>query len=108
MRMGNETGHDGWAGRVSGLATDLYQLTMAAGYYCNGRNERASFELFIRKLPEERSYLVAAGLSQALEYLKDVRFSAEEVEYLRNLPEFAFVSPDFFGYLRDFRFRGEV
>jgi nicotinate phosphoribosyltransferase len=106
--MGDEMGKNGCVGRGSGLATDLYQLTMAAGYYDNGRNERASFELFIRKLPQERSYLVAAGLSQALDYLKDVRFSADEVEYLRNLPVFASVSPGFFDYLRDFRFSGDV
>ena len=49
----------------SGLATDLYQLTMAAAYHANGRDERASFELFTRKLPEGRSYLIVAGLEQA-------------------------------------------
>ncbi|MBO0722305.1 MAG: nicotinate phosphoribosyltransferase [Blastocatellia bacterium] len=94
--------------RGLGLATDLYQLTMAAGYLGSGRNERASFELFVRRLPDERSYLIAAGLSQALDYLKNVSFGADEVEYLQQLPTFAGVSQDFFDYLRDFRFSGDV
>ena len=56
----------------SGLATDLYQLTMAAAYHANGRRERASFELFTRKLPEGRSYLIVAGLEQLGAVLKEV------------------------------------
>src|SRR5215510_10880352 len=88
----------------SGLATDLYQLTMAAAYHANGRNERASFELFTRKLPQGRSYLIMAGLEQALDYLRGLRFSADDVEYLRGLPAFGHVSGEFFEYLRDFRF----
>jgi len=94
--------------RFSGLATDLYQLTMAAAYHANARNERASFELFVRRLPKERSYLIVAGLEQALDYLRRLSFSAEGVEYLRGLPVFARVSPEFFDYLRDFRFTGDV
>src|SRR5262245_4029171 len=94
--------------RFSGLATDLYQLTMAAAYHANGRNERASFELFVRRLPKGRSYLLVAGLEQALDYLCGLRFAPEEIEYLRDLPLFAHVSADFFDYLADFRFSGEV
>ncbi|MEP7337941.1 MAG: nicotinate phosphoribosyltransferase [Acidobacteriota bacterium] len=96
------------APRLSGLATDLYQLTMAAGYYANGRHERASFEMFIRRLPPNRSYLIVAGLEQALSYLRTVNFNREEIEYLRRLPVFANVAPEFFDYLADFRFSGEV
>jgi nicotinate phosphoribosyltransferase len=92
----------------SGLATDLYQLTMAAAYHDNGRNERASFELFARKLPRERSYLIVAGLEQALDYLRRLSFTSDEIEYLRGLPAFDHVSPKFFDYLRDFRFSGDV
>jgi nicotinate phosphoribosyltransferase len=106
--MADEDGKKKCTARMSGLATDLYQLTMCAGYHGNGRNERASFELFIRKLPDERSYLVVAGLEQVLDYLKDVSFSAAEIEYLRNLPVFTSVSPEYFDYLRDFRFSGDV
>jgi nicotinate phosphoribosyltransferase len=92
----------------SGLATDLYQLTMAAAYHANGRNERASFELFTRKLPKGRSYLIVGGLEQALDYLRGLSFSADEIEYLRGLPSFSHVSPEFFNYLRGFRFTGDV
>jgi nicotinate phosphoribosyltransferase len=106
--MAEENGKKKGAARMSGLATDLYQLTMGAGYHGNGRNERASFELFIRELPDERSYLVVAGLEQVLDYLKDISFSADEIEYLRKLPVFARVSPDYFNYLRDFRFSGDL
>src|SRR5215510_13301392 len=63
--------------RYSGLATDLYQLTMAAAYHANGRDERASFELFARRLPEGRSYIIVAGIEQALDYLRDFRFTGE-------------------------------
>jgi nicotinate phosphoribosyltransferase len=92
----------------SGLATDLYQLTMAAAYHAEGRDGRASFELFARKLPEGRSYLIVAGLEQALDYLRGLSFSADEVEYLRGLPAFSHVSSEFFDYLRGFRFTGDV
>jgi nicotinate phosphoribosyltransferase len=92
----------------SGLATDLYQLTMAAAYHDNERDERASFELFTRKLPEGRSYLIVAGLEQALDYLRRLSFSADEIEYLRGLSAFDHVSPEFFDYLRSLRFTGDV
>jgi nicotinate phosphoribosyltransferase len=95
-------------GRMSGLATDLYELTMAAAYHANGRKERASFELFVRRLPAERSYLVLGGIEQALDYLSELSFSTEEIEYLRNLEVFADVGEEFFDYLGDFRFTGEV
>lgn len=94
--------------RQSGLATDLYQLTMAAGYHANSRHERASFEMFIRRLPENRSYLVVAGLEQALSYLSNLNFNKDEIAYLQRLPVFAHVSREFFNYLSEFRFSGEV
>ena len=92
-----------------GIATDLYQLTMAAGYLANGRqHDVASFELFVRKFPENRSYLVLAGIQQALEYLQNLCFTEAEIAYLKSLPVFAQVSEDFFVYLKNFRFSGEV
>ena len=94
--------------RFSGLSTDLYQLTMAAAYHAHGRHERASFELFVRRLPPERSFLVAAGLEQALDYLRNLSFNAEEIAYLQRLPVFAHVSTAFWDYLCNFRFSGEV
>lgn len=92
----------------SGLATDLYQLTMAAAYHAHGRNEPASFELFVRRLPPQRSYLIVAGLEQALDYLCNLRFSVDDIAYLRSLPSFAHVGAEFFDYLRGFHFTGDV
>ncbi|HZN12618.1 MAG TPA: nicotinate phosphoribosyltransferase [Blastocatellia bacterium] len=106
--MKSPGGQEECGARSPGLSTDLYELTMAAGYFAEGRRERATFEHFIRRMPGERSYLVAAGIEQALDYLRGLSFTAEEVSYLRALPVLARVPDDFFDYLRDFRFRGEV
>ena len=92
----------------SGLLTDLYELTMAAGYFQTRFDARATFELFIRNIPPQRNYLVAAGLEQALEYLENVNFSADEVAYLRQHPVLGQIQPQFFEYLANFRFRGNV
>ena len=92
----------------SALLTDLYELTMAAAYFENNFQALATFELFVRSLPRERSFLLAAGLQQALEYLEHVSFEIEQIAYLRKLPVFAHVSDGFFDYLREFRFRGEI
>ncbi|MGA8142869.1 MAG: nicotinate phosphoribosyltransferase [Candidatus Acidiferrales bacterium] len=92
----------------SGLLTDLYELTMAAGYLQTGFNARATFELFVRNLPPHRNYLVAAGLEQALDFLEGVNFNADEIAYLRNHHVFSYIGPEFFEYLRTFRFTGEV
>ncbi len=92
----------------SALLTDLYELTMAAAYFEHGFAARASFELFVRHLPERRSYLVAAGLEQALDYLERVRFTDEEVEFLRRHPAFKHVGQKFFDYLHELHFTGEV
>ncbi|MDI6760777.1 MAG: nicotinate phosphoribosyltransferase [Candidatus Brocadiaceae bacterium] len=91
-----------------GLVTDFYQLTMAAGYLQNDMNHPATFELFIRRLPENRPFLIAAGLEQALHYLTHLRFSREAIEYIRHHPAFKHVHKDFFSYLKKFRFSGEV
>jgi nicotinate phosphoribosyltransferase len=92
----------------SGLRTDLYELTMAAGYVQNQIEARATFELFVRSLPPQRNYLVAAGLEQACDFLERMRFSDDEVAYVRGLPFFRHVRPEFFDYLLRFRFSGDV
>jgi nicotinate phosphoribosyltransferase len=92
----------------SALLTDLYELTMAAAYFENGFSGKASFELFVRSLPKERGFLIAAGLEQALEYLENVRFQPDEIDYLRRQPVFEHVGDGFFDYLKEFRFAGEV
>jgi len=86
------------------LLTDLYELTMCASYLDNKRNELATFDLFIRKLPPNRSYYVFAGLEQVLLFLKNMRFNPEQINYLRNHG----FKEDFLNYLKDFKFGGEV
>jgi nicotinate phosphoribosyltransferase len=92
----------------SGLLADLYELTMAAGYLETHFEARATFELFVRSLPPKRNFLIAAGLEQALEFLETLRFSQEDIAYLRRHPAFARISPNFFEYLAAFRFSGGV
>lgn len=94
---------------MNGLLTDLYQLTMAAGYFEAGKTQhRAIFELFVRRLPENRNYLIAAGLQQVVDYLLNLRFTGDEIVYLKNLPQFSRVHPEFFDLLSDFRFTGDL
>jgi nicotinate phosphoribosyltransferase len=94
---------------LSALATDLYQVTMMAGYHASGQNQLRTFELFVRGLPDHRQYLVAAGLEQAIEYLVNLRFTPEEIAWLRTLPALSDVAPSFFDtYLPAFGFTGDV
>ena len=96
------------------LATDLYELTMAAAYFKSNQTDRIGvFEAFVRRLPANRSYMVAAGLEQAIHYLLNIRFSDEQIKYLRSTEIFSKVDDeeeeeDFFEYLRNFRFTGNV
>ncbi len=90
------------------LATDLYELTMAAAYYDNNELGEATFELFVRNFPKNRSYLVAAGLEQAVDFLLKLRFKEEHINYLKKHPSFKSVSEGFFNYLSNFRFTGDV
>ena len=91
----------------SALATDLYQVTMMAGYHASGHDEPRTFELFVRGLPDHRQYLV--GLEQALEYLATLHFTADEIAWLQTLRALADVPASFFQtYLPAFRFTGDV
>ena len=93
-------------GRDFALLTDLYELTMMQGYYETGAHKRqVVFDLFYRKNPSGNGYAIAAGLQQAIEYLDELRFSAEDIAYLESLNIF---SEGFIAYLKDFRFTGEV
>lgn len=92
-----------------GINTDLYELTMAAAYFEGGLwEDRATFELFTRRLPNRRSFLLTAGLEQALHYVTNVGFSDETIAFVQGLDSFRNVSNDFFDYLKDFRFTGDV
>jgi len=90
------------------LHTDLYELTMAAAYFRLGMTGRAAFELFVRELPPQRSYLVCAGLEQAVSYLQELAFSGPQIDYLRSLPVFARIPDEFFEYLAELRFSGTL
>ena len=92
--------------RYSPLLTDLYELTMLAGYLEEGREEHtAVFDLFFRINPFQGGYAVFAGLEQALDYLEGLRFAPKELDYLAGLGLFR---PRFIEYLKEFRFRGRV
>jgi nicotinate phosphoribosyltransferase len=94
---------------MNALLTDLYELTMAAGYFQTGIfRDTGTFELSIRRLPEHRSFVVVCGLAQAAEYLLNLRFAAEEIDYLRTLPQFSRATEEFFAYLRGMRFTGDL
>jgi nicotinate phosphoribosyltransferase len=94
---------------MNGLLTDLYELTMAAGYFEAGKaSQRATFEFSIRRLPENRNFILAAGLPEVVDYLLSLSFTGEEIDYLRGLPQFANASPEFFKYLATFRFTGDL
>jgi nicotinate phosphoribosyltransferase len=90
------------------LATDLYELTMAAAYFDNKETADATFELFVRNFPKNRSYLIAAGLEQAADYLQRLRFKEDHINFLRKHPSFTDVSNEFFDYLTRFKFNGDV
>ena len=87
------------------LLTDLYQLTMLQTYHAARMQEMAVFDLFVRRLPAERGFLLAAGLEQALDYLENLRFTAAELDWLTDCGRF---NPSFVAWLETFRFAGDV
>jgi len=87
------------------LFTDLYRLTMAQAYEAEHMDQRAVFELTFRKMPENRNYIVAAGIADVLEFLANFRFSREELDYLRKRTEFSDV---FRRRIEGLRFTGDV
>jgi len=86
------------------MFTDLYELTMCASYFDNKRFEPATFDLFIRRLPPNRSYFLFAGLEQVLLFLEKVRFKEEHIDFLKKQG----FKNEFLDYLRNFKFTGEV
>lgn len=90
---------------MSALLTDLYQLTMLQAYLDEGMDELATFELFVRRLPAGRNFLVAAGLEQAMEFLRTLAFSDDEVAWVERQGGF---SQRLLDHLKAFRFSGDV
>jgi nicotinate phosphoribosyltransferase len=87
------------------LFTDLYELTMAASYFQHRMFAPATFSLFVRKLPADRGFLVAAGLEEVVHFLENFSFSADDLEFLRQTRRFP---ANFLDYLAQLRFTGEV
>jgi nicotinate phosphoribosyltransferase len=82
---------------------------MAAGYFAAGKHEETgTFELTVRRLPRNRDFVLMAGLHRAIDYLVNLGFEADEIEYLKGLPNFRNAPAAFWDYLRDFRFTGDV
>jgi len=90
---------------ISPLLTDLYQLNMAQAYLDQGATDTAVFEFFARTLPARRGFLVAAGLEQALDFLEKLRFTADEIIWLKSTGRF---KNNLLDYLANFRFSGDV
>ncbi len=89
----------------SGLLTDLYELNMARSYLLRGMRGDATFSLFVRQLPPQRGFLVAAGLEPCLEFLESFAFSEQDLEYLGEKLEF---EDEVLAALRELRFHGDV
>jgi len=87
------------------LLTDFYELTMMQGYFDNKNNETVVFDAFYRENPCGSGYAICAGLEQVIDYIKNLRFSEDDIDYLRTLKIF---EEDFLSYLRDFHFTGDI
>lgn len=87
------------------LLTDLYELTMMQGYFETQENETVVFDVFFRNNPNNAGYSIMAGLEQVIEYVKNLHFSYDDVDYLRGLGMF---SEDFLHYLSGFHFSGSI
>ena len=87
------------------LLTDLYELTMMQGYFKNQNNETVVFDVFYRKNPSGSGFAIAAGLDQVIDYIRNLTFQKEDIDYLRSLKLF---DEDFLEYLSSFRFSGDI
>ena len=88
------------------MLCDFYELTMAHGYFEHGYKERITyFDLFYRRCPDGGGFAIAAGLEQVIEYIQELRFEPEDIEYLRGRKLF---SEEFLNYLAEFKFTGDI
>ena len=89
------------------MLTDFYELTMANGYFQSGQVDEAIayFDMFYRKVPDGGGYAIMAGLEPVIEYLKGLKFTEEDIEYLRGTGQFC---EEFLEYLRNFKFSCDV
>lgn len=88
------------------MLCDFYELTMANGYFESGKkDEIVYFDCFFRTIPDGGGFAIAAGLEQLIEYIENIKFTEEDIEYLRSKNCF---SQGFLGYLKDFKFTGDI
>ena len=88
------------------MLTDFYEITMANGYFANGMgDEIAYFDMFFRRVPDGGGYAIMAGVEQVIEYLKNLKFEKEDIDYLRGKGCF---SEEFLEYLENFKFSCDV
>lgn len=88
------------------MLTDYYEFTMSNGYFLNGLQDKiAVFDMFFRKIPDDGGFAIFAGLEQAIDYLKNLKFTPEDIEYFRSKKAF---SEEFLNYLANFHFECDV
>ena len=88
------------------MLVDFYELTMSNGYFEQGFSDRiAVFDMFFRKIPDQGGFAICAGLEQLIEYVKNLHFTEEDVEYLHSKKMF---SEKFLEFLKNFRFSGDI
>ena len=88
------------------MLVDFYELTMGSGYFESGKKDTiAYFDVFYRKNPDGAGFAIAMGLQSIVEYIQDLHFSEEDLEYLRGKGGF---SEEFLDYLRNFKFTGDI
>ena len=88
------------------MLCDFYELSMSNGYFRSGMADTVTyFDLFYRSVPDAAGFAIAAGLEQVIEYIKDLHFTEEDIDYLRRKGGFC---EEFLDYLRDFRFTGDI
>ena len=88
------------------MLTDFYEITMANGYFETGMDDTiAYFDVFFRRLPDGGGYAIMAGLEQVIDYLKELKFTEDDIEYLRGKNAF---SEKFLEYLANFEFKCDV
>ncbi len=88
------------------LVADFYEFTMSNGFFVKNMNNKiAYFDMFFRKIPDNGGYVIVAGLEQVIDYIKNLKFDSEDIDYLRKQNKF---SEDFLNYLKDFKFTGDI
>lgn len=87
------------------LLADFYEFTMSNGYFVKNKNDIAYFDIFFRKVPDKGGYAIVAGLENAIDYIKNLKFDDEDIEYLRNYNMF---SEEYLQYLKNFKFTGDI